>query len=186
MPQSYRLDDGWEILHDVHGTGDRLRIFDPAFRPTSFNAVSLWERLDHLGHLQVVCDPSPFGGRHLRSFNDGAWWYRVRFTVPRDWAADGGPVTLRFDGVDYAATAWLNGQLIGSHEGYWQAFAFDVTAALGPDENVLVVKVTSPWDDEIFADDTERRTLGVVRHLLKGCPQCVQVTRRLWSLGDRV
>lgn len=27
---------------------------------------------------------------------------------------------------------------------------------------------------------------GVVRHLLTGCPACFQVTRRLWSLGDRV
>ena len=27
---------------------------------------------------------------------------------------------------------------------------------------------------------------SIVRHLLKGCPQCVQVTRRLWSLGDGV
>ena len=26
---------------------------------------------------------------------------------------------------------------------------------------------------------------SIVRHLLKGCPQCVQVTRRLWYLGDR-
>jgi len=26
----------------------------------------------------------------------------------------------------------------------------------------------------------------VIRHLLKGCPQCVQVTRRLWYLGGQV
>lgn len=25
----------------------------------------------------------------------------------------------------------------------------------------------------------------VVRHLLAGCPACLQVTRRLWDLGDR-
>ena len=25
----------------------------------------------------------------------------------------------------------------------------------------------------------------VVRHLLTGCPACLQVTRRLWDLGDR-
>lgn len=25
----------------------------------------------------------------------------------------------------------------------------------------------------------------VVRHLLAGCPQCLQVTRRLWLFGDR-
>lgn len=24
----------------------------------------------------------------------------------------------------------------------------------------------------------------VVRHLLTGCPQCLQVTRQLWRLGD--
>ena len=27
---------------------------------------------------------------------------------------------------------------------------------------------------------------AIVRHLLKGCPQCVQVTRRLWNLGGWV
>lgn len=25
----------------------------------------------------------------------------------------------------------------------------------------------------------------VVRHLLAGCPACLQLTRRLWDLGDR-
>jgi beta-mannosidase len=168
FPRSRPLDDGWEILHDVHGTGERLRIFDPAFRPTASNAVSMWERLDHLGHLQVVCSTWPFGGRELRSFNEGAWWYRVRFAVPDEWAATDGKVTLRFGGVDYTATAWLNGHELGSHEGYWQSFEFDVTEALEPAGNVLVVKVTSPWDDATYGDDAGRRTLGVVRGLLKG------------------
>lgn len=26
--------------------------------------------------------------------------------------------------------------------------------------------------------------LRIVRHLLSGCPQCVAVTRRVWSLGE--
>lgn len=26
---------------------------------------------------------------------------------------------------------------------------------------------------------------AIVRHLLRGCPQCVQVTGRLWSLGEQ-
>jgi hypothetical protein len=25
---------------------------------------------------------------------------------------------------------------------------------------------------------------AIVRHLLTGCPRCVEVTRRLWNLGD--
>jgi hypothetical protein len=27
---------------------------------------------------------------------------------------------------------------------------------------------------------------SIIRHLLKGCPQCVRVTHPLWCLGDRV
>ncbi|HEX6898805.1 MAG TPA: hypothetical protein VF789_03785 [Thermoanaerobaculia bacterium] len=26
--------------------------------------------------------------------------------------------------------------------------------------------------------------LRIVRHLLRGCPRCVAVTRRVWSLGE--
>ncbi len=26
---------------------------------------------------------------------------------------------------------------------------------------------------------------GLVRHLLTGCPECLEVTRRLWDLGER-
>lgn len=32
---------------------------------------------------------------------------------------------------------------------------------------------------------TAPNRLRIVRHLLSGCPQCVAVTRRVWSLGDR-
>ena len=28
-------------------------------------------------------------------------------------------------------------------------------------------------------------TRWLVRHMLAGCPQCLAVTRRLWSLGER-
>jgi len=33
---------------------------------------------------------------------------------------------------------------------------------------------------ELAGDDRRR----IVRHLLTGCPRCVEITRRLWSLGD--
>jgi hypothetical protein len=32
----------------------------------------------------------------------------------------------------------------------------------------------------------ERARLAVVRHLLTGCPRCAEITRRLWSFGERV
>lgn len=31
---------------------------------------------------------------------------------------------------------------------------------------------------------SQREVDPVVRHLLAGCPQCLEVTRRLWALGE--
>ena len=36
-------------------------------------------------------------------------------------------LSLRFEGVYYAARVWLNGVYLGDHEGYFSAFEFDVT-----------------------------------------------------------
>lgn len=48
---------------------------------------------------------------------------------------------------------------------------------------------THPGEQELerfMRGELPRRELhAVVRHLLTGCPQCVQVTRRLWEFGDR-
>ena len=53
-------------------------------------------------------------------------------------------VVLRFGAVDYRAQVWLDGTLLGSHEGGQTPFSFDVTALLtagDADEHVLVVRV---------------------------------------------
>ena len=53
---------------------------------------------------------------------------------------------LKFEGVNYFAKVWLNGQLLGEHEGYFNPFTFEITKKIRPGKNVLVVKVTNPWD----------------------------------------
>ena len=53
-------------------------------------------------------------------------------------------VVLRFGAVDHSAQVWLDGALLGTHEGGQTPFAFDVTGALLPGdddrEHVLVVR----------------------------------------------
>ena len=46
-----------------------------------------------------------------------------------------------FKGVDYKAHVFINGSLVGSHEGFFAPFEFDITAYARRGENVLVVKV---------------------------------------------
>ncbi len=54
-------------------------------------------------------------------------------------------VYLHFDGVDYIAEVFLNGYLIGTHEGFFGAFEFDATPYLHDGENTLVVTVRNDY-----------------------------------------
>ncbi|WP_277670531.1 LamG-like jellyroll fold domain-containing protein [Saccharomonospora viridis] len=75
-------------------------------------------------------------------------WYRRTFDVPEQWGIGGrNRLKLHFGAVDYAATVYVNGREVASHEGGYGAFSADVTDALngsGPQE--LVVGVTDLTD----------------------------------------
>jgi beta-galactosidase/beta-glucuronidase len=71
-------------------------------------------------------------------------WYRRIFTVPGGWS--GRRVQLNFGAVTWQATVWVNGRNVGTHSGGYDAFALDITGALHPGENELVVGVYSPVD----------------------------------------
>jgi beta-glucuronidase len=57
----------------------------------------------------------------------GVAWYQIQTTLPLAWR--GQRVVLRVGSAVYQARVWLNGQLIGDHEGGHLPFAFDITAA---------------------------------------------------------
>lgn len=69
-----------------------------------------------------------------------ATYYRREFELPAEFAAPGA-VFLCFKGVDYKAHVFVNGDYRGSHEGFFAPFEFDITNALRPGSNTLVVKV---------------------------------------------
>lgn len=69
-------------------------------------------------------------------------WYRRSFTVPADWA--GQHVMLNFGAVDHAARVWVNGAIVGAHEGGSDSFGFDITEFLKPGANELVVQAADP------------------------------------------
>jgi beta-galactosidase/beta-glucuronidase len=51
----------------------------------------------------------------LTSINQKEWWYRKHFIASPP--AEGKRVLLQFEGADYFASVWLNGKLLGNHEG---------------------------------------------------------------------
>ncbi len=72
---------------------------------------------------------------------------------------------LHFSAVDYFAEVWLNGALLGQHEGYFQPFRFNVTDHILVGENQLVVKVTCPLEEPgTVWPDQKRLIKGVLSH----------------------
>jgi hypothetical protein len=77
----------------------------------------------------------------LRDYAGVAWYWR---SVHVDALPPGQVALLRFAAVDYRAEVYVNGQEVGSHEGGYLPFEFDVTAQLRAGENQVAVRVTDP------------------------------------------
>lgn len=75
------------------------------------------------------------------SLNKQDYWYRTEFNAPAGISTR--RLTLTFEGINYAAEVWLNGEKLGNIKGAFIRGIFDVTQALKAD-NVLAVKISPP------------------------------------------
>ncbi len=69
---------------------------------------------------------------------DTICWYRTTFRAEQPPA--GKRLWLCFDGVEWEAQVYLNGELLGTHRVYYEPFRFDVTGKLKA-SNTLAVRV---------------------------------------------
>lgn len=77
---------------------------------------------------------------------DGTAWYFKEIALPPQELAE--RATLCFEGVNYRCEVFVNGESVGTHEGGFTCFSFDVTRVLRPGEvNLLAVKVNGEHDE---------------------------------------
>ena len=113
-------------------------------------------------------------------FYQGAVWYKTTFDWPE---TSEGQVFLHFGAANYRASVYLNGLLLGEHEGGFTPFNFAVTDRLNAGENLLVVRV----DNRRAADDIPTATTDW--HNYGGLTREVSLVRvpdvyvRSWQIG---
>ena len=73
-----------------------------------------------------------------RAFDANDWWYRVEFDSPAPEAGE--LVVLGFDGLATLARVWLNGSVILDSSNMFLAHECDVTDALRPTRNELLIR----------------------------------------------
>jgi beta-galactosidase len=122
------LQNGWLFKQGPEAGEAQTATFDDS-RWTKVTLPHTWNRIGNSGMTRAP---------ESNNFR-GVSWYRLRFPTPaafRDRRA-----FLQFDGVGAIADVWLNGKHVGRHEGAFSRFRFDITSALSPQgENLLVVK----------------------------------------------
>jgi beta-galactosidase len=127
---------------------------DAGFHAATFDA-SAWKTLTVPANWEL----EGFGplGYDKPELKDGLGLYRRLFRVTPSWS--GRRVCLRFEGVAYGFTVWVNGQEIGaSTASAYDRHTFDITDALHSDpqtDNVVAVQVTTKpfgWEFDVNDD----------------------------------
>ncbi len=122
------LDGPWNFALDPVDAGVEEEWFKPGI------VTEKWDKVT-VPHCYSV-DPR-------YHYYTGSAWYFKSFPGAALPNKDG-RAFIRFDAVFYQARVWLNGKLLGEHEGGYTPFEFDVTGLLA-DENVLAVRVNNAW-----------------------------------------
>jgi len=137
---------GWTMAEAPKVSADGPAIASPAFSAKSWYAAVVPGTV-----LTTLVDrgvyPNPYYGLNNlaipESLNKQDYWYRNQFTAPAD--LKGRHLTLTFQGINYHAEVWLNGQSLGSITGAFIRGTFDVSKILKPGQtNVLAVRISPP------------------------------------------
>jgi hypothetical protein len=102
------------------------------------------DSLDHANLPRPIFVPAPWQAQSddLRNYT-GVGWYRRYFSLAAPHPHE--RWYLCFGAVDYYATVWLNGTLLGDHEGGYLPFELAIDPELLRDtDNLLVVRVVDP------------------------------------------
>ena len=94
-----------------------------------------------LNQSKPIAVPASWNDQYdeLRDYMGFAWYEKNTF-IPKSWK--GQKVYVRFGSANYAAKVWLNGKLLGAHEGGHLPFTFDISDIVNWDaSNKIVVQV---------------------------------------------
>ena len=140
------------------------------------------DRMSGPAEVREIKVPSPWQAQvsDLR-MRAGIGIYRRTVTVPAEWIGE--HVWIRFGAVFHNTKVFVNGELVGSNEGGFLPFSFEVTRHLRSGENEIKVRVDSPTDNPVEFPDSPFAEIPFGKQSwygpLSGIWQSVHLERRI-------
>ena len=132
------LDGQWRVIVDPFDVGDKRKFhLDAAQKSPSQLLEYNFSTADTL-HVPGDWNTQ----RKDLFFYEGTVWYQRQFNVNVN-REKRKTYLLYFEAVNYLAEVYLNGELLGKHEGGFTPFQFDASQQIKNGENSLVVKVNN-------------------------------------------
>jgi hypothetical protein len=143
---AWTLANGWTLIPAPKLSADVAQISRPGFNTQDWWAATIPGTVLTTMIDRGVYPDSDYDLNNLaipESLNKQDYWYRTEFKAPMTGAER--HLTLDFEGINYKAAVWLNGQSLGTITGAFIRGVFDVTGILKPGQmNVLAVRVSPP------------------------------------------
>ncbi len=127
-------------------------------RKNWMNLNGLWQYIILPKSTEII--PALYSGKILVPFavesalsgvgktvgKDSVLWYEKTITIPSSYLKE--TVLLHFGAVDWLCDVYVNGKHVGNHQGGYDPFNFDITAALKKGSNQkITVRVWDPSND---------------------------------------
>ena len=130
------LNGKWKVIIDPTGIGDWRQVWQEKQpqKKTDFVEYSF----EGGPELEV---PGDFNTQRPElTYFEGTVWYKKQFSYTK---REDKRLFLYFGAVNYLADVYLNGEKIGSHEGGFTPFQFEITNKVKAGDNTVIVKVNN-------------------------------------------
>jgi len=144
MNKSLNLDGVWQLRWNDGERGDRIKRILGGEADLRRAWAARVPGCVHATLLEQGAIPDPNLGTNVlacRWVEETQWYYRRTFRLPQ--RQRGVRTWLVFECLDLAATIYVNGREVGRHANAFYPCRLEVTDALQPGENVLVVAIES-------------------------------------------
>jgi len=154
LPKSYgqdlnqlSLSGKWKVTWNdgTHGPNniDQFIRINPLKDANRYMDVDVPMDLNIAMQKKGIVDDLNYGANYLKSrwVAEQYWHYYKQFEISEDIVNKS--VKLKFDRLDYSASVFLNGELIGSHDNAFIPCIIDVTGKLKQGSNIITVGIGS-------------------------------------------